>query len=245
MTVPPSAAVGAVSWMTPVARIPVRGRVTALVGMDAMGGVVDPADAVVFLAAAAVTSGTVLVRNWPGVVGGADPVSVTADLARLGLASMGTYLVRTDEGLTCTSRASSGELTGVEVDLTGAQGMGPTFAALAALSTSPSALRGLPAELGSRLYANLLALGGRATWDGSVLLIEPAELEAGIWRSFGERRMVTAAALLGLRVDGVLVDDISCLRKDLPRFQDTWAYLMAQDAHLLPGTTEVLGSAGR
>ncbi|MET3806865.1 5-enolpyruvylshikimate-3-phosphate synthase [Nakamurella sp. UYEF19] len=232
------------SWLAPVATIPVRGRVTvpAFLGRPSAGRV-DPADAVVFLAAAAVTTGTVLVRNWPGVVCGTDPVSVTADLARTSLAAMGAYLVRTEEGLTCTSRASSGELTGLEVDLTNGPGLGPTFAVLAALSRTPSVLRGLPTALGERLCTNLLALGGRAVWDRGVLQIDPGELRAGVWRSSGDHRMATAAAVIGLRVDGVLIDDIACLRRDLPRFLDAWTYLMAQDAHLLPGTTESASSA--
>lgn len=228
-------------WSTPFALTPVRGRVTVPVARaghpDAVDRWADPADATCFLAAAAVTTGTVLVRNWPHLAGVPDRVSVAAEMSRTTLAAMGTYVVRNQEGLTCTSRASSGELVGAQMDLGADVRLAPVFAALAALGRSPSRLSGLPSWLGAQLTANLRALGADVRQEGRHLAVYPAALTAGEWRSFDSRFMVIAAAVLGLRVAGVVVDDITPLRAQLPGFQDSWAMLMAAGTHLLPGTS--------
>lgn len=229
-------------WSAPLALTPVRGRVTVPVARadhpDAVEYWADPADATCFLAAAAVTTGTVLVHNWPRRVGMPDPVSVAADLSRTTLAAMGTYVVRNQEGLTCTSRASSGELVGTQMELGADVRLAPVFAVLAALARSPSRLSGLPLWLAAQLTANLRAMGADVHQDGPHLVVRPAALRAGEWRSFDNRFMIMAAAVLGLRVAGVVVDDTTALRVQLPGFLDSWALLMAAETHLLPGTSQ-------
>ncbi len=58
------------------------------------------------------------------------------------------------------------------------------------------------------------------------LLISPSYLHGGTWHSYADHRMATAGAVLGLRVDGVTVDDIGCTSKTLPDFPGMWAALV-------------------
>src|SRR5690625_5351642 len=43
-------------------------------------------------------------------------------------------------------------------------------------------------------------------------------LHGGLWKSYADHRMATAGAIIGLRVEGVEVDDIETTAKTLPGF---------------------------
>jgi 3-phosphoshikimate 1-carboxyvinyltransferase len=58
------------------------------------------------------------------------------------------------------------------------------------------------------------------TDDG--LRIAPSTLHGGRFRSYHDHRMATAGAIIGLRVPGVLVEDIGTTRKTLPDFVGLW-----------------------
>ncbi len=58
---------------------------------------------------------------------------------------------------------------------------------------------------------------------------------AAVWRSFGDHRMATAGAIIGLRVPGVTVDDIDTTAKTLPGFDRMWADML--DGYWTPAVT--------
>lgn len=60
----------------------------------------------------------------------------------------------------------------------------------------------------------------RQTDDG--LVIEPRLLHGGTFASYADHRMAHAAALLGLVVPDVVVDDIDCTAKTMPDFPRRW-----------------------
>ena len=89
----------------------------------------------------------------------------------------------------------------------------------------PSTLRGiahLRVHETDRLaaLARELAAPGRATSseidDG--LRIEPAPLHGGVFHTYDDHRLATAAAVLGLVVPGVTVEDVATTAKTLPDF---------------------------
>jgi 3-phosphoshikimate 1-carboxyvinyltransferase len=73
------------------------------------------------------------------------------------------------------------------------------------------------------LSTEINRLGGdcRETADG--LEITAVALQPGVWQSYADHRMATAGAIIGLRVDGVEVDDIETTAKTLPDFPAMWA----------------------
>ena len=188
-----------------------------------------------FLAAAAVTTGTVVVRTWPvGRPGG--------DRVRAVLADLGTYVVRSADGLTCTSRSTSGELTGVRADLRGIAEVVPVVAVLAALAQGPTRVRVDDDPRVAAVVAALTAVGGRARVDAGdvgalVLVIEPVALRGGTWPTAGDAGLALAGAVLGLRTPGTVLDDIGPLTAEVPGFTDLWTRLLWADEHLLPGTS--------
>jgi 3-phosphoshikimate 1-carboxyvinyltransferase len=188
----------------------------------------DLSNAAVFLAAAAVTGGEVTIEGWP---------------ARSTQPGVGVLPVLEQFGATVTpgpdgmSVRGPNTLQGVDVDLHDVGELTPTVAAVAALATTPSRLRGVAHLRGhetdrlAALATELTALGGdvRETADG--LAIRPATLHAGDrpWAAYADHRMATAGALLGLVVPGLLVDDVACTAKTIPDFPGRWAALVTRD----------------
>jgi 3-phosphoshikimate 1-carboxyvinyltransferase len=75
--------------------------------------------------------------------------------------------------------------------------------------------------------ANVTALGGTAEELADGIRITPpavtgAPLTGGVWRAHHDHRMATTGALIGLRVPGVIVDDIGTTAKTLPQFTQLW-----------------------
>nr|WP_240188781.1 hypothetical protein [Nakamurella flavida] len=190
----------------------------------------DLAVAAGFLAAAALTTGTVVVRTWPAH----DPAG---DRVRAVLADLGTYVVRTAEGLTCTSRSTSGELTGVRADLRGLPGPVPVLVVLAALADGRSELRVGDVPEVTAVLAAVTAVGGRVRREGDVLIVDPGPPTGGSWPTAGSAAVAMAGAVLGLRVPGLVVDDLAPLTAVVPGFTDLWLRLLWADEHLLPGTS--------
>ncbi|WP_159500513.1 hypothetical protein [Microbacterium sp. 18062] len=229
-------------WEAPLARIPMRATVTvprlltARPGTPADVEVYAPtiADAAVFLAAAAVTTGTVVVRNWEAVARDAS-----ANTLREALATMGTYVVRSAEGLTCTSRSTSGHLSGIEVDLTAHPDLIAPLIVLCALADDPSTLRGLGSHAAytGRLLAELQGLGGLVDWDGDVARIFPQPLHGGEWDGAGVPAAAALGAVLALVVPNMRVSGLALDTATGRAFLAEWRSALEADEHILPGAT--------
>ena len=184
----------------------------------------DLSNAAVFLAAAAVTGGRVTVAGWPA--GSTQPgVEILSVLARAGCT-----VDAGPDGMTLTGPDA---LSGVDVDLHDASELTPTVAAVAALASGPSRIRGVAHIRGhetdrlAALVAEITGLGGDANETPDGLEIRPAPLHGGGWKAYADHRMATAGALIGLVVPGVEVDDIACTDKTIPDFPGRWADLLA------------------
>jgi 3-phosphoshikimate 1-carboxyvinyltransferase len=187
----------------------------------------DLSNATVFLAAAAVTGGQLTVPGWP------QHTTQAGDAIRPLLAQMGCQLELDERGLTISG---PDRLDGVDADLHDLGELTPTLAALAALASGPSRLRGIAHLRGhetdrlSALATEISALGGdvRETVDG--LEIRPRPLRGDPvrpWATYADHRMATAGAILGLVVPGIAVDDIAATSKTLPEFPASWSAMLA------------------
>jgi 3-phosphoshikimate 1-carboxyvinyltransferase len=191
----------------------------------------DLSNAGPFLAAALLAGGRVTIAGWPA------STTQVGDLFRTLLPRFGASATLSDEGLTVDAGAGyRGGLRweGVDLDLTEGGELAPTFAALAAVATTPSRitgighLRGHETDRLAALAAELNGLGGRVTELDDGLAFEPAPLHGGPWRAYADHRMATTGALLGLVVPGIVVDDIATTSKTLPDFPGMWDRLRAE-----------------
>ncbi len=184
----------------------------------------DLSNAAPFLAAAMATGGTVRVPGWPGTT--TQPSDdLLALLRRLGghvTQSAGVLTVRGPQrlsGLGRTDMSSVGELV-------------PTVVALAALAdgettvTGVAHLRGHETDRLAALTRAMRALGGTVVETDDGLHVAPAALRGGTVNTEGDHRMATFAAILGLVVPGVDVDDVSVTTKTMPDFAQRWQAML-------------------
>jgi 3-phosphoshikimate 1-carboxyvinyltransferase len=183
----------------------------------------DLSNAAPFLALAAVTGGTVTVRDWP------RRTTQAGDALREILSLMGCKVDLTEAGLTVTG---TGALHGVDLDLHDVGELTPAVAALCALAESPSHLSGVAhiraheTDRLAALAAELGGLGADVTEHDDGLTLRPAPLHGGVFHTYADHRMAHAAVIVGAHVDGVLVENIDTTAKTFPGFADYWAGLL-------------------
>ena len=186
----------------------------------------DLSNAGPFLAAALVAGGSVTVTGWPE-----HTTQVGARMPGI-LESMGgkVTFTTTGAGIGDLTVTGTGAIHGITLDESSE--LAPTVAAVAALADSETVLTGIAHLRGhetnrlAALTSEINALGGDATETDDGLVIRPAPLHAGGWRSYEDHRMATAGAIIGLAVDGVEVDDIGTTTKTLPEFVELWLDLL-------------------
>jgi 3-phosphoshikimate 1-carboxyvinyltransferase len=181
----------------------------------------DLSNAAPFLAAAAVTGGKVTVPGWP------QYTTQAGDALRNLLDQMGCDVSLDRNGLTVTG-TGTGDLFGLDADLHAAGELTPVVAALAALADSPSHLHGIAHLRGhetdrlAALARQLNALGGDVTETEDGLVVRPRPLHGGVFATYDDHRLATAAAVIGLRVPGLLVENVETTGKTLPGFATLW-----------------------
>jgi 3-phosphoshikimate 1-carboxyvinyltransferase len=182
----------------------------------------DLSNAAPFVAAALVTGGRVTVLDWP------RRTTQAGDALREIVTLMGGTAELTDDGLTVTG---PGTLRGLDYDLHDVGELTPAVAAMCLMADSPSHLRGVAHIRGhetdrlAALATQFNALGGHVTETADGLTIRPTPLGGGPFRTYADHRMAHAGVILGLGVEGVLVEDIATTSKTFPGFAGAWTAL--------------------
>ena len=185
----------------------------------------DLSNATPFLAAALVTGGVLTVNDWPATT------TQPGDAFRQIIMDMGATAEQTPEYFRAVGNPE-GKLKGIELDMSQIGELTPTVAALAALADTPSRLTGIAHLRGHEtdrlkaLATEINNLGGDVTELEDGLEINPAPLHGGLWKSYADHRIATAGAIIGLRVEGVEVDDIDTTAKTLPGFAQMWEKML-------------------
>ena len=186
----------------------------------------DLSNAAAFLAAAVVTGGIVRVPGWP------QHTTQAGDAIRNIFDAMGADVLLERSGLTVTG---NGQISGLDVDLHDAGELTPVVVAVAALAASTSRIRGIAHLRGhetdrlAALSAEVNALGGSVEEIEDGLLITPKPLQGGLFRTYDDHRMAMAAAVIGLRVPGVVIENVETTAKTLPQFAARWTRMVDGD----------------
>jgi 3-phosphoshikimate 1-carboxyvinyltransferase len=188
----------------------------------------DLSNAAPFLAAAAITGGSVTVPHWP-----AESTQPGAMVPHV-LQQFGADITWEDDGsLTVTG---TDEIDSIEIDLGDASELTPVVAAIAALAADTSHIHGVAHIRGhetdrlAAIAAELEALGTKVKVTHDGLVIHPRLMGGAVWRTYADHRMAQAGALLGLVVEDVVVDDVTCTDKTLPEFVPLWTAMLADSA---------------
>lgn len=195
---------------------------SALLGRDLT---VEPdlSNAQPFLAAALVTGGRVTIPDWPA------RTTQPGDALREIFTEMGGGCELTEGGLVFTG---SGQIHGIDVDLSEVGELTPGIAAVAALADSPSTLRGVAhlrlheTDRLAALTAEINGLGGDVSETANGLRIRPRPLRGGVFHTYDDHRMATAYAVIGLAVDGVKIENVATTAKTLPDFTEMWTEML-------------------
>ena len=183
----------------------------------------DLSNAAPFLAAALVCGGSVTIPDWPEVT------TQAGDALRSLLAAMGANVTRAGSDLTVTG---TGVIHGIDVDLHDVGELSPVIAALCALADGPSQLRGIAHLRGHEtdrlkaLATEINNLGGKVTETEDGLILEPQPLHGGTFATYEDHRMAMAGAVLGLAIDGLVIENIETTSKTLPDFAAMWLNLV-------------------
>jgi 3-phosphoshikimate 1-carboxyvinyltransferase len=183
----------------------------------------DLSNAAAFLAAAVVSGGTVRVPGWP------ENTDQAGDAIRDIFDAMGADVLLERSGLTVTGNE---QISGLDVDLHDAGELTPVVVAVAALADSPSRIRGIAHLRGhetdrlAALATEINDLGGAITEMRDGLEISPKPLHSNRFRTYGDHRMAMAAAVLGLAVPGLMVEDVETTGKTLPGFTTLWQQML-------------------
>ncbi|GAA1585926.1 3-phosphoshikimate 1-carboxyvinyltransferase [Kribbella hippodromi] len=184
----------------------------------------DLSNAAPFLAAAVLTGGEVTVTGWP------TETTQPGDHLRDIFSRFGADVTQTAEGLTVRG---TGRIVGCDLDLSEVGELSPVIAAVAAFADGPSYLRGIAHLRGhetdrlAALETEFNALGGDVTQTADGLEIRPKPLRGGLFHTYADHRMAHAAAVLGLLVDGLLIENIGTTAKTLPEFPELWSELVS------------------
>jgi len=187
----------------------------------------DLSGAAPFLAAAMVTGGEVTIPGWP-----AETTQPGEQLRGL-LTRMGANVAVSPDGLRING---SGTVHGIDADLSAVSELTPVLAALAALGDRPSRLRGIAHIRGhetdriAALAAELGRLGAEVLELEDGLEIRPRPLHGARFGTYADHRLAHAGAVIGLVVDGVVLDDVACTAKTMPEFPALWARLAGAGA---------------
>jgi 3-phosphoshikimate 1-carboxyvinyltransferase len=144
-------------------------------------------------------------------------------------AELGARVDRSGDEVT----VAGGDLRGADLDLRDVSELTCVVAALLALAEGPGRIRGVAHVRGhetDRLHAletELTGLGGRVRQTSDGLVIDPAALHGGTVHTWADHRMAHAAAVLGLVVPGVVLDDVGCTTKTIADFPGLWRALVS------------------
>jgi 3-phosphoshikimate 1-carboxyvinyltransferase len=184
----------------------------------------DLSNAAPFMAAAMICGGSVEILDWP------KSTTQPGDQLRNIFTSMGARIEQTGEGLKISAGSA---INGIDIDLHDVGELTPSIAAVAALASSQSTLRGIAhlrlheTDRLAALANEINNLGGDVIEGPGELLIKPAKLVASqIFKSYEDHRMATAGAIIGLAVKDLSVENIETTKKTLPDFPGMWQEML-------------------
>ena len=178
----------------------------------------DASAASYFFAASAICGGTVRLENI-------SRQSKQGDIRFLDiLQGMGCVIQEGEDMIEVTGTAT---LIGVDIDMRDIPDTAQTLAVVAPFGSSPTRIRGIASarvKETDRVHATcteLARLGVRVDEHEDGMTIYPCEaIQPAIIQTYNDHRMAMAFSLVGLRSEGVTIENPSCVSKTFPNFFD-------------------------
>jgi 3-phosphoshikimate 1-carboxyvinyltransferase len=183
----------------------------------------DASAASYFFAAPAICGGTVKVENISrnSVQGDIDFLDV--------LQQMGCIIEEMNNAISVHCPLS---IVGLDVDMRDIPDTAQTLAAMAPFASSPTRIRGIASarmKETDRIHATcteLARLGVQVDEHEDGMTIHPCQtFQPATIQTYNDHRMAMAFSLIGLRFDGVTIENPSCVSKTFPNFFDVFETL--------------------
>ena len=179
----------------------------------------DVSAACYFYAAAALTGGTAIVK-------GVHSNSMQGDLKFIDvLKQMGCAVTEEREGI-CVSGPKDGEYNGVDIDMNDFSDQTMTLAAIAPFAKTTTCIRNIEhirLQESDRIEAIVNELNGLCidVKEGRDRIeICPGEVKGGVVKTYNDHRLAMSFALIGLKVDGIIIDNYECCGKTFENYFD-------------------------
>jgi len=187
----------------------------------------DASAASYFFAAPAICGGTVKVENISGK-------SVQGDIAFLDvLQQMGCSVTESDNSITVHGPSS---IVGIDIDMRDIPDTAQTLAAIAPFADSPTRIHGIASarvketDRVSATCTELKRLGVSVEEHEDGMTIHPCEkMRSASIQTYNDHRMAMAFSLIGLRFDGVTIENPSCVSKTFPNFFEVLSTLSQRE----------------
>ena len=187
----------------------------------------DASAASYFFAAPAICGGTVKVENI-------SRKSVQGDIAFLDvLQQMGCTVTEADDSIMVHRQSS---IVGVDVDMRDISDTAQTLAAVAPFANSPTRIRGIASarvketDRISATCTELKHLGVQVDEHEDGMTIYPCStFKRSNIETYNDHRMAMSFSLIGLRFDGVTIENPSCVSKTFPNFFEVLSTLSQRE----------------
>lgn len=177
----------------------------------------DVSAACYFFAAAALTGGRILVKN-------VHASSMQGDMKFLTvLQQMGCKVSDEGSGIQVVG-PDLGRYQGVDIDMNDFSDQSMTLAALAPFAQTDTYIRNIGhirLQESDRIHAiatELTRLGIEVKEEQDAILIHPGTIKPAVVQTYNDHRMAMSFALIGLRADGVIIDDYECCKKTFENY---------------------------
>ena len=176
----------------------------------------DASAASYFFAAPAICGGTVKVENI-------SRKSVQGDIGFLDvLQQMGCVVTEADNSITVYRPLS---IVGIDIDMRDIPDTAQTLAAVAPFASSPTRIRGIASarvketDRVSATCTELKRLGVSVEEHEDGMTIHPVEkMRAASIQTYNDHRIAMSFSLIGLRFDGVKIENPACVSKTFPNY---------------------------
>lgn len=179
----------------------------------------DVSAACYFYAAAALTGGHVIVKN-------VHSNSMQGDMKFIELLKqIGCIVTEEREGI-CVVGPTNGEFYGVDADMNDFSDQTMTLAVLAPFAKSPTYIYNIAhirLQESDRIHAivtELTRLGIKVDEEDDAVRIYPGEVKPGVVDTYDDHRMAMAFALIGLKAEGIVIDNCECCGKTFENYFD-------------------------
>lgn len=187
----------------------------------------DMSAACYFYAAAAVTGGHAKVYH-------VHSDNTQGDLKFLSvLEQLGCSITEEADGIVVRG-PSHGALKGIHINMNDFSDQTMTLAAIAPFCKEKVHIEGIGhirLQESDRIHAivtELTRLGVQCVEEESAITIYPGMPHAGVVQTYEDHRMAMAFSLIGLRMDGIVIDNPDCCRKTFEQYFEVLDYLCGQ-----------------